>query len=416
MSCCPPSITPDFSDGGGGNGIPYVQTVGAGTNITISGTPTDPVVNAVAGVSAVEGLIGSINLVGIGCSITTAGTTDINIEVPVPPVAPVSSVAGATGAITMTGTGCTVVGGGSNIAITVPTPPAAPVSSVAGATGAITMTGTGCSVAGAGSAINITVPTPPVSSVAGSTGAITMTGTGCSVVGGGSAIVLTVPPPPFSSVAGATGAITMTGTGCTVSGGASAIGITVPPPPVSNITGSGSAVVSNVGSVYNVAVNIPAGNLPPINTFLTCNAQTAGFGGTLDQLYGSAPVYILMDYPFSSPNNYAGYNYVDIEFNITIMGVGNYFFGQNSCQFGLIGGQAGTNPGTPGTVVSAGYVLGSPSTFTLNLGFYRMPLSQFLLTPPQIQRYLYITNVSTNPAVNFSIIAVSSYHKTTITV
>jgi hypothetical protein len=44
MSCCPPSITPDFADSGGGGG--GVQSVGAGTNITVSGTLINPVINS----------------------------------------------------------------------------------------------------------------------------------------------------------------------------------------------------------------------------------------------------------------------------------------------------------------------------------------------------------------------------------
>jgi hypothetical protein len=44
MSCCPPSIVPDFSDGGGGGGG-GVQTVSGGTNITVSGTPTNPIID-----------------------------------------------------------------------------------------------------------------------------------------------------------------------------------------------------------------------------------------------------------------------------------------------------------------------------------------------------------------------------------
>jgi hypothetical protein len=108
MSCCPPSIVPDFSDngGGGGGGGGGVQSVNAGTNITISGTPTNPTVNAVAGVTAVEGLQGSINLNGIGCTITTAGQ-DINITVP-PPAGAVTSVAGLIGAITLGSSDSTV--------------------------------------------------------------------------------------------------------------------------------------------------------------------------------------------------------------------------------------------------------------------------------------------------------------------
>lgn len=40
----PPSIIPDYSDSGGG--VSGVQSITAGTNITVTGTPTDPIINA----------------------------------------------------------------------------------------------------------------------------------------------------------------------------------------------------------------------------------------------------------------------------------------------------------------------------------------------------------------------------------
>jgi len=47
MACCPPSITPDFSDGGGGGGGGGgVQSVTAGTNITVTGTISNPIINS----------------------------------------------------------------------------------------------------------------------------------------------------------------------------------------------------------------------------------------------------------------------------------------------------------------------------------------------------------------------------------
>lgn len=50
MSCCAPSITPDYSGNtGGGGGGSGVQTITAGTNITITGTATNPTINAITG-------------------------------------------------------------------------------------------------------------------------------------------------------------------------------------------------------------------------------------------------------------------------------------------------------------------------------------------------------------------------------
>jgi hypothetical protein len=46
MSCCPPSIVPDFADGGGGGGAGGVQSVTGGTNITVTGTLANPVINS----------------------------------------------------------------------------------------------------------------------------------------------------------------------------------------------------------------------------------------------------------------------------------------------------------------------------------------------------------------------------------
>lgn len=43
---CPPSITPDYGCDTSGGGV---QSVGAGTNITITGTPTDPIINSSGG-------------------------------------------------------------------------------------------------------------------------------------------------------------------------------------------------------------------------------------------------------------------------------------------------------------------------------------------------------------------------------
>ena len=83
MSCCPPSITPDFSsETGGGGGGSGVQTITAGTNVSITGSSTNPIINALSGasiVSSIEGISGAVNLIGTNITITTSGQ-DINLS------------------------------------------------------------------------------------------------------------------------------------------------------------------------------------------------------------------------------------------------------------------------------------------------------------------------------------------------
>jgi len=76
MSCCPPSITPDYSGDSGGGGSSGVQSVIAGTNVSITNPGPNPVINAFPGtvvVSSIEGLSGAVNLIGNNITITTSG-------------------------------------------------------------------------------------------------------------------------------------------------------------------------------------------------------------------------------------------------------------------------------------------------------------------------------------------------------
>lgn len=91
---CPPAVVPDFScdSDNGGSGGSGVQTVSGGTNITVSGTATDPVINnnGVLGVSA-----------GTNISITgTANNPIINSLVASTPVGIFSSSTVATTTLT----------------------------------------------------------------------------------------------------------------------------------------------------------------------------------------------------------------------------------------------------------------------------------------------------------------------------
>ena len=67
MSCCAPSITPDFAEdgGGGGGGGGGVQSVIAGTNVTVTGGSANPVINAFTSgtiVNSVSGVTGAVTL------------------------------------------------------------------------------------------------------------------------------------------------------------------------------------------------------------------------------------------------------------------------------------------------------------------------------------------------------------------
>jgi hypothetical protein len=401
MSCCPPSVVPDFSDnGGGGGGGGGVQSVNAGTGISITGTAIDPVINnSLVGVSALEGLQGSINLVGVGCSVSATSTTDITINVPVPPVAPVSSVAGATGAITMTGTGCTISGAGSAITINVPVPPVAPVSSVAGASGAITMTGTGCTISGGGSAITIDVPVPPVATVQ-------------NITGTAPAITISQPTTGTFNVEN-TGVNTITaGTNCTITG--------TPQNPIistSGVLGVNTIATNPAPSAIGLAITGTAGDpiinlkTSTFNSYFLMNGQT-GSGG-LDFPNGATSYFDIFP---PSPFFLDGVNYTscDIDLNITIQGTGNFNFGSTTLQFGFIWGNAGMSSGVPSTLFGGNMVNATGSTYTFNLGYCRVPASD-LTNPPAgtNQLYLYMTNTSTTPTVAFSIVGMATNHRAT---
>ena len=78
MSCCAPSITPDFAEdgGGGGGGGGGVQSVIAGTNVTVTGGSANPVINAFTSgtiVNSVAGVSGAVTLSGSGITITPSG-------------------------------------------------------------------------------------------------------------------------------------------------------------------------------------------------------------------------------------------------------------------------------------------------------------------------------------------------------
>jgi hypothetical protein len=77
MSCCPPSITPDFADGGGGGGGGGggVQSVIAGTNISVSGTATNPQINNNGVLSVTQGTNVTVSGTANNPIISSSGAT-----------------------------------------------------------------------------------------------------------------------------------------------------------------------------------------------------------------------------------------------------------------------------------------------------------------------------------------------------
>ena len=329
MSCCPPSITPDFSDNSGGGGVSGVQSVVAGTNITISGTPTNPQVNALAGVSSVEGQVGSVNLVGVGCSIVASGTNDVIITVPPAPPSGVQTVAitGAglaqtgtafnpilqnTGVITVATTGAGLANTGTAtapilqntgvVSITTPTANGSGLSITNGGIGAIQMaclvqSGVGCVVRPSTTNASLFVDNSGVLGITAGTG-ITLGGTpqnpiitsapdGVQTITAGSGITITGTPQNPTIASAPDGVQTITaGTGISITG-------TATNPVINSSAGNSNTFVINPlvpttagflatdtdTSLFTSPIPIPAGlNLNTINT-ITMTVSTGGFAG-----------------------------------------------------------------------------------------------------------------------------------------
>lgn len=285
MSCCPPSITPDFAGGGdsGGGGGGGVQSVGAGTNITISGTPTNPVVNALAGVSAVEGLQGSINLVGQNCSITAAGQ-DITITVPAIPPSGVQAVSVSGPGLTQSGTATNPILTNSGvISITTPTNNGSGLAITNGGVGAVQMSclvesGNGCVVRPSTSNGSLFIDNGGITGLNNLVGEVVLSSSDGSVViepNGQTLNFTTVSKEaPVQSVGGLTGAITFSSSDSTIV-----------------ITPSGSNIDLKATGGGTAAPNV---NTPALQSFEASNQNVVGFPE-------SGQVYMIFSGTMSSP-------------------------------------------------------------------------------------------------------------------
>jgi hypothetical protein len=210
---------------------------------------------------------------------------------------------------------------------------------------------------------------------------------------------------------GLTGNINLSGVGITIAGGSPEPGDITLTAAVQNVTGIGGATVTQP-TPGTFQVNVPTALLPPLNNYITMNGQVGSGSFTLNN--GSPPVYLLVGFPAGFPPSYDAYSFVDVDVNVTISGTGSGFFGTNSCQFGFVRGS--TN--IPGTLQTSPQVnAGSLDPYVVNLGYIRVPASQFANPPggPLVNLYLYIVNSSTNATVNFKVMGLGESHRITIT-
>lgn len=202
--------------GGGGGGV---QSVGAGTpNVTITGTPSDPLINVtnLGGVTQVEGQIGNVNLNGVGMTITGGSPTP--------------------GDVTFTANVQYITGSGSATV----TQPTTGIFNVAVPTATVTNIT-------AGGGIAVTQPTTGTFNIASQVQNIVGVNN-AQVLGIAGVYAVNVPFPTVTNITGS-GEVTVT------QPTAGTFNIDVPGTTVSNITGTGVVTVTNpTPGTFNVGV------------------------------------------------------------------------------------------------------------------------------------------------------------------
>lgn len=234
MSCCPPSITPDYSGDSGGGGSSGVQTVTAGTNVSITGSGTNPIINAFPGtvvVSSIEGLSGAVNLIGNNITITTSGQ-DITL-----------SATGSGYPNITAGVGISVTGTAADPVITNLNPsPSYPAISA----------GSGITVGGTASApvITNTNPTPVYPAISA--------GAGISVTGTAAAPIITnTASSGYPNITG--------GAGITVGGTAAAPIITNTNPTLISLSAGSGISINNSNPLVPIITNTASSGYPNIS-------------------------------------------------------------------------------------------------------------------------------------------------------
>lgn len=350
-----PGASPCGSGGGG------VQSVGAGTpNVTITGTPSDPLVNVtnLGGVTQVEGQIGNVNLNGVG--ITIVGASPVAGDVTF--TADVRNITGS-GGVTVTqptaGTfnvaalapTVTNITAGGGIAVTQPTAGtfniSAQVQDVVGV-GNVT-------VLPVANVYAVSVPFPTVTNITGS-GEVTVTqptpgtfnvnvpGTTVSNITGTGVVTVTNPTPGTYNVGVATtqlGVLTVGGgSGITVGGTAQnpTVGLTpvvVPPNTLAWDTANTNLSISPNGSAVHLTFPVTTYNSPAPQVVQSGTITQVNFFGSTQVMMPSGN-YVLswtMFLPYSQYNFSAGgylsvrwYNYI-APLNQVLMNHQNFFAG-----------------------------------------------------------------------------------------
>ena len=204
MSCCPPSITPDFSGDSGGGSSSGVQTITAGTNVSITGSSTNPIINALPGavvVSSIEGLSGAVNLIGSNISITTSGQ-DITLSTTGSSYPNITAGAG----ISVSGTAAVPIITNLNPSPVYPVISAGAGITVGGTAAAPTITNTNPTPvypaisAGAGISITGTAAAPVITNTASSGYPNITAGAGITVTGTAAAPVITNTNPTLITI------------------------------------------------------------------------------------------------------------------------------------------------------------------------------------------------------------------------
>jgi hypothetical protein len=363
------------------NQIGGIDSITAATpNVIISGTPTNKTigVTTTTGVTTIEGQNGNVNLNGVG--MTIAGSYPI------------------AGDITFTAAVQTITSANASVTVTQPTPGnfdlAVPVASVTNVTGVLAAT--------------VTQPTPGTFQVSVPNATVTnVTGTGAAAITQPSpgSFNVNVPIVTQTIVTGTNGAVVTQPTPGTYN-------VNVANPTVTALTGTGAATVSQTTpGVFNV--NVPSSTLSPLNSYVMTNSQI-GTGSGYNLVQGS-PTYFDCVLPNNFPYSVLSqYQYVDINVDCFLTGTGAYNFGSLGCSFGFIWTNVGGPFNVPATLQYATNVNPSYDPFSFNLGFIRIPASQF--QPGSFnQLYLYVANSSPNPAVVLRVTALNGNHRVTLT-
>ena len=221
----PPSSPSFWTPVGGGGGV--VSSVSAGTGISITGTPTNPVVN--------QTLVGTAGTYAYPASITTDNTGRISAATA--GTAPVLSVS-------------------AGIGMSISGPAQTPTINNAGIVSVV-----------AGSGIGVAIG-PPETATVSNTGVLALTaGTGVSITGS--------PANYTISATGSGGTLTGIGAGTNIS-----VDNTNPAVPVVSSSSAFNGKVSTSSLTYNLANPFPI-NMGRINKYYNCSSTTEGSGQDL---------------------------------------------------------------------------------------------------------------------------------------